>query len=184
MEQLAAGRNPDVDGKSLPQGLLGALDPRCIGAFGWSKGGTATALTMLTDRRVRAGLSIDGPMQPTITADLGRPFMMMTAEFTRTAMPDVAEFWTHLRGWRLDIQADGAIHNSYGDNATLIPQAGKILGMTDQQIQDWIGTLDPARAVRIQQAYPLAFFDLQLRHRGRHLLDGPSAAFPEVKFIP
>ncbi|MFF3518556.1 alpha/beta hydrolase family protein [Streptomyces sp. NPDC002573] len=184
VEALAAGRNPDVDGKQLPQGLLGALDPQCIGAFGWSKGGTATALTMLADQRVRAGLSLDGPMQPTITADLDRPFMMMTAVFTRAAMPDVAEFWTHLRGWRLDIQADGAVHNSYGDNATLIPQAGKILGMTDQQIQDMIGTLDPARAVRIQQAYPLAFFDLHLRHRGGHLLKGPSVAFPEVKFLP
>lgn len=184
VEGVAAGRNPDVDGKPLPQGLLGALDPRRIGAFGWSKGGTATALTMLVDRRVRAGLSIDGPMQPTITTDLDRPFMMMTAVFTRAAMPDVAEFWTHLRGWRLDIQADGAIHHSYGDNATLIPQAGKILGMTDQQIQDWIGTLDPVRSIRIQQAYPPAFFDQHLRHRGRHLLDGPSPAFPEVKFLP
>lgn len=183
MEELAAGRNPDVDGKPLPPGLLGALDPRRIGSFGWSKGGTATALTMLADRRVRAGLSIDGPMQPTITADLDRPFMMMTAVFTRAAMPDVANFWTHLRGWRLDIQADGAIHQSYGDDAPLVPQAGKILGMTDQQIQDMIGTLDPARAVRIQQAYPLAFFDQHLRHRGGHLLDGPSLAFPEVKFI-
>lgn len=184
VEGLAAGRNPDADGKPLPQGLLGALDPKRIGAFGWSKGGTATALTMLADQRVRAGLSLDGPMQPTITADLDRPFMMMTAVFTRDAMPDVAEFWTHLRGWRLDIQADGAIHPSYGDNVTLIPQAGKILGMTDQQIQDMIGTLDPARAVRIQQAYPLAFFDLHLRHRRERLLDGPSTAFPEVKFIP
>lgn len=184
VEGLAAGRNPDADGKPLPQGLPGALDPKRIGAFGWSKGGTATALTMLADQRVRAGLSLDGPMQPTITADLDRPFMMMTAVFTRDAMPDVAEFWTHLRGWRLDIQADGAIHPSYGDNVTLIPQAGKILGMTDQQIQDMIGTLDPARAVRIQQAYPLAFFDLHLRHRRERLLDGPSTAFPEVKFIP
>ncbi|MET7979181.1 acetylhydrolase [Streptomyces mirabilis] len=184
VEGLAAGRNPDADGKPLPQGLLGALDPKRIGAFGWSKGGTATALTMLADQRVRAGLSLDGPMQPTITADLDRPFMMMTAVFTRDAMPDVAEFWTHLRGWRLDIQAGGAIHPSYGDNVTLIPQAGKILGMTDQQIQDMIGTLDPARAVRIQQAYPLAFFDLHLRHRRERLLDGPSTAFPEVKFIP
>ena len=184
VEELAAGHNPDIDGKALPPGLLGALDPRRVGAFGWSKGGTATALTMLADQRVKAGLSIDGPMQPTITADLDRPFMMMTADFTRAAMPDVAEFWTHLRGWRLSIQADGAIHQSYGDNATLIPQAGRILGMTEQQIQDWIGTLDPDRSVRIQQAYPLAFFDLHLRHRARHLLAGPSAAFPEVKFLP
>ncbi|MGC0344090.1 alpha/beta hydrolase family protein [Streptomyces sp. SLBN-8D4] len=183
VEELAAGRNPDIDGRPLPPGLLGALDPRCIGSFGWSKGGTATALTMLADQRVRAGLSIDGPMQPTITSDLDRPFMMMTAVFTR-AMPGVAEFWTHLRDWRLDIRADGAIHGSYGDNATLIPQAGKILGLTDQQIQDLIGTLDPARSIRIQQVYPHAFFDLHLRHRRGHLLDGPSAAFPEVKFLP
>ncbi|WP_317447657.1 acetylhydrolase [Streptomyces collinus] len=184
VEGLAAGHNPDVDGRPLPRGLLGALDPRCIGAFGWSKGGTATALTMLADQRVGAGLSIDGPMQPTITTDLHRPFMMMTASFTRAAMPDVAECWTHLRGWRLNIQADGAIHKTYGDDVTLIPQAGKVLGMTDQQIQDMIGILDPGRAVRIQQAYPLAFFDLHMRHRRGHLLDGPSAAFPEVKFIP
>ncbi|MEU6238985.1 acetylhydrolase, partial [Kitasatospora sp. NPDC047058] len=181
VEGLAAGRNPDADGTPLPQGLLGALDPQRIGAFGWSKGGTATALTMIADRRIRAGLAIDGPMQPTITADLDRPFMMMTADFTRAAMPDVAGFWTHLRGGRLNIQADGAVHKSYGDDATLIPQAGRLLGMTDQQIQDMVGTLPPARAVRIQQAYPLAFFDRHLRHRGERLLDGPSPAFPEVR---
>ncbi|MEU5538425.1 hypothetical protein [Streptomyces sp. NPDC020362] len=56
--------------------------------------------------------------------------------------------------------------------------------MSDADLQSWIGTLDPARAVRIQQAYPLAFFDQHLRHHRKHLLDGPSAAFPEVKFIP
>ena len=37
--------------------------------------------------------------------------------------------------------------------------------MSDEELAGWIGTLDPARAVRIQQAYPLAFFDLHLRHR-------------------
>jgi hypothetical protein len=34
----------------------------------------------------------------------------------------------------------------------------------------------------MQRAYPLAFFDLHLRHRG-HLLDVPSPRFPEVTFI-
>ncbi|GAA2773879.1 acetylhydrolase [Kitasatospora cinereorecta] len=184
VEGLAAGHNPDVEGRPLPRGLLGAPDPQRIGAFGWSKGGTATALTMLADRRVRVGLGLDGPMQPTVTADLDRPFMMMTAVFTRAAEPAVAEFWTHLRGWRLDIRADGAAHPSYGDNATLIPQAGRILGLTDRQIQDLVGTLDPARAVRIQQAYPLAFFDRHLRHRRSRLLDGPSPDFPEVAYLP
>ncbi|MDH6708718.1 dienelactone hydrolase [Kitasatospora sp. MAA19] len=186
VQDLAAGRNPDVDGQALPDGLLGALDPLDIGMFGWSKGGTATALAMVADPRVRAGLSLDGPMQcrPAITTDLDRPFLMMTAAFTRAQDPAAAEFWTHLRGWRRTIQADGAVHSSYGDNMTLIPQAAKLLGISDQQVQQMVGTLDPARGVLIQQAYPAAFFDLHLRHRRGNLLDGPSPRFPEVAFLP
>lgn len=28
---------------------------------------------------------------------------------------NVAEFWSHLTGWRLNIQAEGAIHSAYCD---------------------------------------------------------------------
>ncbi|MFB7667808.1 alpha/beta hydrolase family protein [Kitasatospora sp. NPDC056138] len=186
VEQLAAGRNPDVDRRQLPAGLLGALDPHRMGAFGWSKGGTATACAALADQRICAGLSLDGPMQmnPPLTGDLDRPFMMMSAVFTRATDPQAAAFWSHLRGWRLNIQAQGAVHNSYGDNEALFPQVAKLLGWSAQQLQDSIGTLDPDQAVKIQQAYPLAFFDEHLRHRRGHLLDGPSPAFPAVTFLP
>ncbi|MEU8330579.1 acetylhydrolase [Micromonospora sp. NPDC048839] len=182
---LAAGRNPDVDHAPLPAGLGAALDLSRIGMFGWSKGGTATALTMGTDRRIRAGLSLDAPMvsQPLPATDLYRPFMLMTADYTRATEPAVAEFFAHLRGWRLNVQAAGAIHVSYGDNQWLVPQLARIIGMSDEDLADWIGTLDPTRAVRIGQAYPLAFFDRHLRHRGGRLLDGPSRSFPEVAFI-
>ncbi|MFG2330970.1 alpha/beta hydrolase family protein [Streptomyces sp. NPDC048604] len=186
VEQLAAGCNPDVDHRELPAGLLGSLDPRRMGAFGWSKGGTAAACAMLADERIRAGLSLDGPMEmnPPLAGDLHRPFMMMSAEFTRATNPAPAAFWSHLRGWRLDIQAQGAAHVSYGDNEALFPQVAKLLGWSREQLQDVIGTLDPDQAVKIQQAYPLAFFDEHLRHRRRHLLDGPSPAFPAVTFLP
>lgn len=63
IEDLAAGRNPDAEHRPLPAGLGAALDPRRVGMSGWSKGATATALVMNTDRRVRAGLGFDGPMQ-------------------------------------------------------------------------------------------------------------------------
>ncbi|WP_239133796.1 alpha/beta hydrolase family protein [Rugosimonospora africana] len=184
VEDLAAGRNPDTDRKQLPAGLGDAVDLDRIGMFGWSKGATATALVLTEDPRVRAGLSFDGPMEtnPPLTTDVDRPFMLMTAVYPRATQPSVAEFWSHLTGWRLNVQADGAVHGSYTDTQALIPQLVDAVGMSDEELQAWIGTLDPARAVRIQQAYPLAFFDLHLRHRG-HLLDGPSPAFPEVKFI-
>ncbi|MFE2304586.1 alpha/beta hydrolase family protein [Streptomyces sp. NPDC059411] len=186
VEQLAAGCNPDVDQRELPAGLLGSLDPRRIGAFGWSKGGTATACATLADERILAGLSLDGPMQmnPPLAGDLDRPFMMMSAVFTRATDPEAAAFWSHLRGWRLNVQAQGAVHVSYGDNEALFPQVAKLFGWSGQQLQDVIGTLDPDQAVKIQQAYPLAFFDEHLRHRRGHLLDGPSTAFPAVTFLP
>ncbi|GLW01519.1 alpha/beta hydrolase family protein [Streptomyces lavendulae] len=186
VEQLAAGCNPDVDRRELPAGLLGSLDPRRIGALGWSKGGTATACATLADKRIRAGLSLDGPMQmnPPLAGDLDRPFMMMSAAFTRATDPAAAAFWSHLRGWRLDIQAQGAAHISYGDNEALYPQVAKLYGWSAQRLQGAIGTLDPDQAVKIQQAYPLAFFDEHLRHHRGRLLDGPSPAFPAVTFLP
>ncbi|GLL04576.1 alpha/beta hydrolase family protein [Dactylosporangium matsuzakiense] len=180
---LATGADPDAAHRTLPANLCGALDLSRIGMFGWSKGATATTLVMQADCRVKAGLAIDGPMQPTITTDLNRPFLLLTAAFTR-AEPSVAELWSHLRGWRRNLQAIGAVHSSYSDYQALMPQLAVVAGMSDEELRDWIGTLDPARAVRIQQAYPLAFFDLHLRQRRQHLLDGPDPAFPDVMFVP
>jgi predicted dienelactone hydrolase len=184
VEDLAAGRNPDAERRPLPAGLAAALDLRRVGMFGWSKGATATALVMNADRRVRAGLSLDGPMasQPQVT-DIDRPFMLMTADFPRTEEP-VARFWPLLHGWRLTVQAAGAAHSSYCDAQWLIPQLAALTGMSDADRADWLGTLDPGRAVTIQRAYPLAFFDLHLRGGRQRLLEGPSRAFPEVTFVP
>ncbi|MEY9858193.1 putative dienelactone hydrolase [Catenulispora sp. GAS73] len=184
VEDIAAGRNPDVDRKPLPEGLAGSLDLERIGMFGWSKGGTATALATIADDRIRAGLAFDGPMEPTITTDLHKPFMMMSAVFTRASDPDAQEFWTHLLGWRRYLQLQGAEHISFTDSEGLILQAAKILGLSRATVQSFVGTMDPNEGVRIQQAYPLAFFDLHLRHRHSTLLDGPSTEFPDVQFMP
>lgn len=180
---LAAGRNPDADGTRLPDGLRGAPDLRRIGMFGTSKGGTATRLVMESDPRVRAGLALDAPMEPVTRTDLGRPFMLLTSEYDRTTEP-VAIAWSHLTGWKLDIQVDGARHASNGDYKVLLTQIAPIIGMSDADLWDWVGPIDPARMVRVQRAYPLAFFDLHLRGRRQRLLEGPSRAFPEVRFIP
>ncbi|MFK3980615.1 alpha/beta hydrolase family protein [Micromonospora sp. NPDC050397] len=185
VEDLAAGRNPDAQCRPLPAGLGAALDPRRVGMYGFSKGATATALVMNSDRRVRAGLSLDGPMlsQPPV-ADLDRPFMLMTAVFTPGAEESgVAEFWPLLHGWRRQVHIEGTTHGAYCDPQWLIPQLASIVGMSDDDLADWIGTFDPVRAVRVQQSYPLAFFETHLRHRRQRLLDGPNPAFPEVRFV-
>jgi predicted dienelactone hydrolase len=184
VEELAAGRNPDAEGRRLPPGLGAAFDLHRVGMFGWSKGATATALTMNVDRRVRAGLSLDGPMesQPEVTG-LSRPFMLMTANFPRGTEP-VDRFWSLLHGWRLNVKAVGAVHGSYIDNSWLIVQLAAITGMSRADLESWVGTLNPHQGVRIQQAYPLAFFDQHLRNRRQRLLEGPSPAFPAVRYLP
>jgi hypothetical protein len=162
------------------------LDLRRVGMAGWSKGATATAILLSQDRRVRAGLAIDGPMQSQPPPpDVDRPLMIMTAENSRTLEPSVEDFWKyHVHGWRLNIEADGVAHGSYIDHQWLIPQLARITGMSDGERESWIGTLDPGRALKIQRAYPLAFFDRHLRGRRQRLLEGPVQAFPEVRFIP
>jgi dienelactone hydrolase len=183
LQDIAAGRNPDADRRPLPEGLPAALDLDRVGMFGWSKGGTATALAALADDRIRAGLSFDGPMEPTITTDLSKPFMMMCAVNTPAANPDAREFWTRLKGWRRCLQLEGAEHISFSDSEGLILPAARILGLDQATVQGFVGTMDPGEGVRIQQAYPRAFFDLHLRNRPSRLLDGPSPEFPSVLFI-
>ncbi|MCH5677800.1 hypothetical protein [Streptomyces gilvus] len=66
----------------------------------------------------------------------------------------------------------------------LVPQVAQLVDMSEEQLKAWIGTLAPARAVRIQRACPLAIFDRYLRHLRDRLPDGPSRAFPDVRYSP
>jgi predicted dienelactone hydrolase len=179
---LDVGTNPDAERRKLPVGLPGALDLHRIGMFGTSMGGATTATAMLTDQRIKAGLSLDGPVfGDVVTAGLDRPFMLISAKINRIDFPDLATFWSRLRDWRLHLTVRGAGHLSYSDLEVLIPQVAPLIPLP-ADLTEAIGTVDPARAVAVQQAYPLAFFDRQLRHRG-HLLEHPSPCFPEVTIV-
>lgn len=85
--------------------------------FGVSAGGSTTANTMFEDQRIKAGLSMDGPMfGPVTTGGLDRPFLLMDANrTTRKLQADQQSFWSSLRGWRLNTGLSGAAHISYGD---------------------------------------------------------------------
>jgi hypothetical protein len=179
---LNSGGNPS--GSALPDGLTGAMDLGTVGMFGYSAGGPTTASTMYADGRIKAGLSLDGPVfGPVTDAGLDRPYLLVDGRASRAAIPELQTFWEHLRGWRLDIGMQGAKHLTYSDYVTLIPQAAGLLGWSPEQVEQQIGAVVPGRAIAVQRAFPVAFFDLHLRHRG-HLLDRPSPLFPEVHFIP
>jgi predicted dienelactone hydrolase len=66
--------------------LSHVIDPSRIGIGGHSIGGATAAATMAADRRVRAGVDLDGDffLHPAAAGLDGRPFMMLGAESTHS----------------------------------------------------------------------------------------------------
>jgi pimeloyl-ACP methyl ester carboxylesterase len=202
LDALAAGTNPDGEHRALPAGLRGRLDMTRVGMFGHSLGGAATAQTIAHDRRVVAGINLDGSFFPEdidpitaspeqmdaaldrIAARIDRPLMIM-GDSGRG--PDdfgamIGRVWHGLRSWARFISLIGSTHGSYTDHEWMLDQlaaAGVIPSATS-----WIGTGRPDRIIAAERAYIGAFFDLWLRGSDSHLLDGPSPDYPEARYFP
>ena len=192
---LDAGHNPDAGQRPLPRGLAGALDLHRIGMFGVSAGGFTAAQAMYEDPRISAGIDMDGTIEapvpdywaiaPVFKHGLSQPFMFMGDPKTNHhTVPSWESFWTHTPGWHLDLTLLGASgENSYKDAVPLIPQIARQLGLPRSFVTGDIGTINPAAAVRAEEAYVSAFFDRWLRGRDGRLLDGPSLRYPQIVFI-
>ncbi|MFF3494379.1 alpha/beta hydrolase family protein [Streptomyces sp. NPDC002795] len=160
--------------------LSHVIDRSRIGIGGHSIGGATAAATMAADRRVRAGVDLDGDffLHPAAAGLGGRPFMMLGAESTHSpssGTTDWPEAWSHLNGWKRWLTVAGAEHFSFTD----LPYLAGQLGLSDPAVP-----LSGERGWRITRDYVSAFFDLHLRGIPQPLLDGPGATHPEVAFQP
>ncbi|MGW1479172.1 alpha/beta hydrolase family protein [Streptomyces rubiginosohelvolus] len=154
------------------------IDARRVGMAGHSIGGNAAASTMAADRRVDAGVNMDGTFfDPVAARGLdGRPFLMLGTD------PDHApgagdtswdEGWARLDGFKRWLTVRDSGHFTFTDT----PAIGEQLGIVDPD-----APLSAARSTTITRAYVTAFFDRSLRGRPARLLDGPTPAHPEVLF--
>jgi predicted dienelactone hydrolase len=182
---IAKGGNPDVDHAKLPSGLSHAVDMSRIGMFGWSLGGAAVDTAMQLDHRIAAGANLDGQFFGTAPSkDLSRPFMLFSSgTHNRNNDSSWRTLWSHLKGYRVDIQLHGSRHLSFSDNEAMVPQEAALLGLSQDQLKQQFGTIDPDRAIKIQRVYLAAFFDQELRHQHSTLLDGPARSYPEISFV-
>jgi dienelactone hydrolase len=162
--------------------LARTMDLSRVGMFGHSMGGAASAGTMLADRRVKAGLNLDGSfIGPVQDAGLDRPFLLMGSQSHDGEQDETwTRTWNNLRGKRYWIELEGSAHLSFSDFQVLLPQ----LGLPPDQVEPAVGTIDGERSVAIQRTYVRAFFDRHLRHRDGRLLDRPSPRYPEISFQP
>ncbi|UFQ17832.1 MULTISPECIES: alpha/beta hydrolase family protein [Streptomyces] len=175
---------------SLPHGLSAIVDRGRVGMVGQSAGGVCAAQTMYEDRRVTAGVDLDGTLEfnpepngtnllPVARHGLDRPFLLMGREGSdRTTEPSWRSFWAHSTGWKRNVTLRDSRHQTYTDLATLLPAAG----VDRATIEEHIGTVDPARTVAVQRAYVASFFDRWLKGEDDGLLERPSGRYPEAEF--
>ncbi|WP_231956968.1 MULTISPECIES: hydrolase [unclassified Actinoplanes] len=178
---IARGGDPDAEHRTLPCGLAGAFDLSRVGMFGHSLGGASAAETMYEDPRVTAGVNLDGSVSgPVVSAGLDRPFLQVGSDGHGGDADETWDaLWAHLRGPRRELELADSGHMSFTDLQVLLPQAGAAPGT----LEPAFGTIDGERAVTVERAYLLAFFDRYLRHQRRGLLDAPSPAYPEMRFV-
>ncbi|MFI6600877.1 alpha/beta hydrolase family protein [Nonomuraea sp. NPDC050536] len=181
---LGRGRGLGEKDTQLPAGLRGAPDLSRVGALGQSLGGSVAAQLVHDDRRVDAGVNLDGGyVGPVAKTGVAKPFLQLAAEtHTRASEPSWKSFWEASTGWKRELRFKGAAHGSFTDLQALLPQ----IAVTSPKVPvaDFVGTIDPGRSVSAQRAYLAAFFDLHLSKKHTRLFEAPDSRFPEVSLIP
>jgi dienelactone hydrolase len=151
------------------------IDRRRIGMAGHSIGGDAAAVTMAADRRVRAGVNMDGTFYVPVPATGldGRPFLLFGAQSDESPGMDSGwdDAWRSLDGWKRRLTIAGAEHGTFSD----LPLLSQAVGRPSPP-----GAIAPLRGLAITRTYLGDFFDLQLKGMPEPLLDGPSPNEPEV----
>ncbi|WP_091295996.1 alpha/beta hydrolase family protein [Amycolatopsis xylanica] len=197
LTKLNQGANPDAEHRPLPLGLAGALDLSKVGMFGHSYGGFTAGETMVADRRIDAGVNLDGTMGygfdgsylpgEVVKRGLDRPFLLMGGGFgvEHTHLNPVdktwGDFWGNQRGWKRDLLLKQGAHHSYSDLQAIVPQLANLVPAERRAM--FVGTVDATKALTAERDYLDAFFALHLLGRDKHLFDGDSPRYPEIKFI-
>ncbi|GAB2498721.1 alpha/beta hydrolase [Promicromonospora xylanilytica] len=154
------------------------IDARHIAVAGHSLGGSTAAAVMVDDPRVDAGVNMDGTFQvdfPESGED--DPFLMLGKGNHHLGgdegdAPNWADNLARLDGPKLWLQMRYGNHLSFTDQMLFLEQLGLPVS----------GTVGGARGVEITTAYVSAFVDRHLRGQDAPLLDGPTAAYPEMLF--
>ncbi|MFB0551991.1 MAG: hypothetical protein ACETWQ_01650 [Phycisphaerae bacterium] len=146
--------------------FAGKLDMARLGVFGMSFGGQTAFETFAADDRCKAGISLDGG--GAIQRRLSKPFFFFFSEENRGDVP------LYLGAGDLGHVAlvEGTTHIDFMDFSLFSP----VLKL------GFLRRIGGQRMCGILNAYTLAFFDKYLKGKDVHPLDGPSPAYPEVKF--
>lgn len=155
----------------------GHIDMECIGAFGHSFGGAASAEACLLDNRIKAGIDIDGYLYG-VRKSPEKPFMFIMSKHKQNGI-DLQET-NKIQGIYDNLKKDGYLleisktaHFSFLDNAIFFSPILKATGV--------FGTINKKRGLQITNSYITAFFDKYLNNINSNILRQKSPEYPEVR---
>lgn len=135
-----------------------SIDPARIGMAGHSAGGAATATAMAADRRIKAGVNIDGPFYGTVSLD--RPILVLASPIGEPIFgPSWDETWPRLTGPKERFLLENSGHSSATDAAILIDQLGLRPSIPAEDIRKQYGSIDSRVALDFFRDRLTAFFE-------------------------
>jgi dienelactone hydrolase len=151
------------------------IDASRIAMVGHSVGGATASAAMAADRRIDAGINLDGtPHVPAPQRGLDRPFLLFGSSAHHLPGDDAK--WDalagELTGWHRWLTITGSEHFTFTDLALLNDQLG----------EPPLGAVSGARSVQLTRRYVTTFVDRHLRGHDEPNLDRPSPADPEIVF--
>jgi predicted dienelactone hydrolase len=189
-------RLPQINQHQL---LKDALDLQRIGIFGHSFGGAAAAEACAVDRRLKAGMNMDGLLFGSAARDgAPPPFFFMQSDYSRPTAAELTSPDGEIRRSRQTDewgyqQRDRWFHKWGGENLTLLGSAH--MNFSDAPLKSRMknggGSISPDLAMKIINAYTVAFFDRELKGQQSPLFLDTTAnvdrlrsgsPFPEVIF--
>ncbi|WP_410658997.1 alpha/beta hydrolase family protein [Amycolatopsis sp. lyj-112] len=118
-----------------------SIDVTKIGMAGHSAGGSATAAAMVADRRIKAGVNVDGPFFGTVSLD--RPILLLASPIgEKYYSPTWNETWPRLTGPKERYLLENSGHSSVTDSAILVDQLGLRPHMPPAEVENQYGSID------------------------------------------
>lgn len=189
-EILAAGGNPDADGRVLPVGLAGSVDARRVGIYGHSIGGATATEVARVDPRVDVAVNVDGALfygndaSPVVTEGATTPMLHLITQVHADDASGRERFWNQYfgtpRGWSRVYAIADTGHIAFTDFEHFVPQWVPDLPGMNIPGGFTLGTAPRPEVVRTTTDLTAAAFDRFLRGKPTPVLDDPSRQYPLV----
>ncbi|KAJ8123623.1 hypothetical protein ONZ43_g471 [Nemania bipapillata] len=155
--------------------------------FGHSFGGASAADATRVERRIHAGLNLDGYLWgPVVTTGVSKPFINFSGQLNSTNDDSWKSFYEaqdekHPNVWVKELHLDKSSHGSFWDLSII----GDFTGLRENEdlVEYVLGELPGSRAVEVLRAYLDDYIKFTLLGGEEGLLAGESEAFPDVFFI-